>query len=80
MIRFELIGKQAKVVESKNRKNIGIGGKIIDETKETITILGGKEKKMLLKQNIIIELKMSGKKIKIRCGEIRKRPEDRIKW
>lgn len=74
----ELIGETIEVMSSKNKSNLGIKGKIIDETKETITVAqdNGKEV-VLMKQIITIKLMKSGEVI---SGEaIAKRPEDRLK-
>lgn len=75
----ELIGEEIEVVDSKNKSNLGIKGKIIDETKETITVVQDNSKKVvLMKQIITFKLVKSGKII---SGEIiAKRPEDRLKW
>ena len=74
----ELIGETIEVMSSKNKSNLGIKGKIIDETKETITVAqdNGKEV-VLMKQIITFKLVNSGKII---SGEvIARRPEDRLK-
>ncbi|MDP3698564.1 MAG: ribonuclease P protein subunit [Nanoarchaeota archaeon] len=74
----ELIGEAIEVVSSKNKSNLGIKGKIIDETKETITVMQDNGKDVvLMKQIITFKLMKSGKII---SGEvIAKRPEDRLK-
>ena len=70
----ELIGSEIEVVSSKNKTLIGLKGKVIDETKNTITIKN-KGIKKLLKSHITI--KIDGKVFE---GKIlQKRPEDRIK-
>ena len=71
MIKKEFIGKKAKITYS----NLTFTGKVVDETKNTITIKTEKGKKKVIKQNSIIEIQ--GKKIN--GTEITKRPEDRIK-
>lgn len=74
----ELIGETIEVVNSKNKSNLGIKGKIIDETKETITVMqdNGKEV-VLMKQIITLKLMKTGK---ILSGDvIAKRPEERLK-
>lgn len=68
----ELIGSNIEVVSSTNKTLIGLKGKIIDETKNTITLDNGKK---MLKSHIIFKIKneiVDGK-------TIQKRPEDRIK-
>ena len=71
----EIIGKTIRVVESKNKSDVGIEGKIIDETKKTVVVKTEKGKKRLFKNNIT--LMINNQKIK---GEtLLKRPEERIK-
>ncbi|MEK6853089.1 MAG: ribonuclease P protein subunit [Nanoarchaeota archaeon] len=74
----ELIGEEIEVIDSKNKSNAGIRGKVIDETKETMKVLqDGGEEAVLMKKIIVFKLVRSGKII---SGEsIAKRPEDRLK-
>ncbi|MEK6863116.1 MAG: ribonuclease P protein subunit [Nanoarchaeota archaeon] len=74
----ELIGEEIEVVDSKNKSNVGIRGKVIDETRETIKVLQEDSKEaVLMKKIIVFKLVKSGKII---SGEnIAKRPEDRLK-
>ncbi|MFC1801118.1 ribonuclease P protein subunit [Nanoarchaeota archaeon] len=67
----ELIGKTIKITDSKNPSEIGIEGKITDETKNLLIM----ENKKFFKKNITIKLNnqiIEGKKLL-------KRPEERIK-
>lgn len=74
--RGEFIGKLAEVIEAGNRSQLGIRGKIINETKNTITVLDSAgEKKTLVKGTVTI---MIGS-IAIRGREICAAPEERIK-
>ena len=77
--KHELIGLNIKIIESKNKANIGLTGKLIDETKHTITIKTKTRKKMVFKNNIKIELKMNNKKISVDGKLLTGRPEDRVK-
>jgi len=54
--KAELIGSIVKVVQSKNQSLIGIYGKVIDETKNTITLQNGKRIK-LIKSHVKLKLK-----------------------
>jgi len=55
-IKVGLIGTIVKVVQSKNQSLIGIHGKVIDETKNTITLQNGKKIK-LIKSHVKLKLK-----------------------
>jgi len=72
--RYELIGLEAEVTDSKNKDNIGIKGKIKDETKNTVII----ENKKLLKNNITLKIKIKNQTIIVPGTEILGRPKERI--
>jgi ribonuclease P protein subunit POP4 len=75
MYAQEIIGKTIKIINSKNKSDVDITGKIIDETKKTIVVKTKKGEKRLLKNNITIMInhqKIEGKKLL-------KRSEERIK-
>lgn len=75
---FMLFGKTICIVASKNKSLVGLTGKVIDETKYTIVLLVGNEKKRLIKQTITF--KFDGKVIV--GSTIIGIPQDRlkIKW
>lgn len=68
----ELIGTTAEIIGSKNKTLIGIKGKIIEETKNTITFDNGKK---ILKSHVTLKI---GEEL-IKGKAIQKKPEDRIK-
>ena len=73
---YELIGKDIKITWSANPADAHCEGKIVDETKNTLTIMQREKKKTLLKKNIKFIL-ANGQEV---AGEaIQKRPEERIK-
>lgn len=72
----ELIGKDVEIVESTNLSLLGLKGKIINETKMTITLVHHGKQKMLFKN--AIELLLNGRRVPGR--ELLGRPEERIKW
>ncbi|MFH1396526.1 MAG: ribonuclease P protein subunit [archaeon] len=73
----ELIGKEIKIINSKNKTYLGLEGKIVDETRNTIQIETKTGIKTVLKSAIDFEIKDSGQKIK--GITIKKRPEERLK-
>tara|TARA_Y100000310_G_C20217578_1_gene594235 strand:+ start:118 stop:381 length:264 start_codon:yes stop_codon:yes gene_type:complete len=73
----ELIGKVIEVVESTNKENLGLMGRVVDETKSTLKIEQQGEIKTLLKSNIVIKISKTG--LFIDGKTITKRPEDRVK-
>ena len=77
--KYELIGLKAEVSDAKNKANVGITGKIVDETRNTIMIETKKGIKRLIKENITIDVFFQNKKIRIKGTLLVGRPEDRIK-
>ncbi len=75
MFKDELIGQKIKILESKNKTLKNLIGKIIDETKYTITIKTKTKTKMILKNQITFQI---NKKI-IEGNTIISKPENRIK-
>ncbi|MFH1212318.1 MAG: ribonuclease P protein subunit [Candidatus Woesearchaeota archaeon] len=78
-MKQELIGVWIRVVESANKSNIGLDGKVIDETKNMLTLQTRKGKKNLIKSQNVIEFRMGNKKIRINGKLLQARPEERIK-
>jgi ribonuclease P protein subunit POP4 len=74
---YELIGQQIVVVESTNKFNEGVEGKIVDETKMTIKVEQQGKIKILLKNTIKFKLIKTG--IVIDGRTVVKRSEDRTK-
>ena len=76
VLKGEFIGRDAEVAGSANKTQIGLKGKIIDETKNTITIKDNDgNKKTLIKSQITIKIQNN----MIRGQEIHAAPEERIK-
>lgn len=79
IIKHELIGLKTKVIDSKNKANVGIAGKIIDETKNTIIIESKGEKKRIFKNNITIDVQVDKKIVRINGKLLLGRPKERVK-
>lgn len=79
MIRQELIGLDIEVTASKNQSLVGIRGKVVDETKNTLKIDTGKKTVSLLKCTIMFKANIDGKSVEIDGSSLQGRPEDRIK-
>lgn len=80
LVRHELIGLKAKVVDSSNPKNVGIKGRIVDETRNTLVIekTDGKEVKLVKEENVFV-FDLGGERISVDGKILVGRPEDRIK-
>ena len=80
ILLHELIGLECKVVFSPNKYQIGLCGKIIDETKNLLVLENEKnEFKKIEKKGRIFRLKLDDKIVEILGDEIIGRPENRIK-
>lgn len=77
--RHELIGLDIEVIDAKNKSLIGIKGRIVDETRNTIKVIHENQEKILLKDQITFITKFNGQKIKINSKLFAGKPEERIK-
>lgn len=83
ILKQEFIGLEIEVTDSLNRANIGIKGKIIDETKSTFVVATKKANKRLIKNAItfktIFNNGINKKTYEIQGKLLQKRPHERIK-
>ncbi len=73
----ELIGKEIVVINATNPSLLDLGGKVVDETKNTLVIEYKGEQKTLMKSQVDIKVKETDKIIEGK--ELARRPEDRLK-
>ncbi len=71
----EFIGCELKIIDSKNKSQVGLTGKVVDETKKTFTIIHKETEKKITKQGCTFTI--NGKTVS--GDEIVQRPEERIK-
>ena len=80
IIRYEFIGTEGKIARSSHADYVGISGKVIDETKNTFTILHNGKTKNVIKNSAIFNFKFSdGTIVEIDGKLLVGRPEDRLK-
>lgn len=79
VICHEWIGLEVEVVDSPNPCEIGIKGKVVDETKNTLKILTEKGLKTVVKKGRVFRVKFAGKVLDVKGDLINFRPEERIK-
>jgi ribonuclease P protein subunit POP4 len=78
--RYEFIGAEAEVSKSKHSGYVGISGKIIDETRSTLTILHEGKRKRIIKGSAVFHFKFSdGTVVEIDGKLLAGKPEDRLK-
>jgi ribonuclease P protein subunit POP4 len=80
IICHELIGTEAKVGKSTNIGCVGSCGKIVDETKNTFTILDRGERKIIAKSSTVFHFSFDDGTVAEVDGRLLiGRPEDRLK-
>jgi len=80
LVRHELIGLEVEVVKSTNKSQIGIKGKVVDETYKMLVIETEKGEKKVAKKDCVFVFKIpSGKKVQVEGWLLVGKPEDRIK-
>ena len=80
VVQHEFIGLDVTVVKSSNPDVLGISGKVVDETRNTFTILHNDNKKVVVKDTSVFDFVMSdGTVVEIDGKVDMGRPEDRIK-
>jgi|ETN01SMinimDraft_4_1059930.scaffolds.fasta_scaffold438543_2 ribonuclease P protein subunit POP4 len=78
--RSELIGYKAKVLAATNQDLLNIGGKIVDETRNSFVLENTEhEKKRILKNGTILKILTPKGEFRINCTQMMKRPYERIK-
>lgn len=75
-LRGELIGKTIEIVSAENQSLVGVRGKIIDETRNMVTL---DNKKRLIKKQITIKMTIGNETITLDGKQLVGRPEDRLK-
>lgn len=80
ILQHELIGLNAKVVKSVHPNYVGIAGRVMDETRNTLIIQYENKRKNVAKNAVVFYFTMpDGTVVEIDGKEIVGRPENRIK-
>ncbi|MGD2065823.1 MAG: ribonuclease P protein component 1 [Candidatus Bathyarchaeota archaeon] len=80
IVQHEFIGLDVSLVKSSNPNVVGISGRVIDETRNTFTILHDDNKKVVVKDTSVFQFVMAdGTVVEIDGNVVMGRPEDRIK-
>ena len=84
ILGHEIIGLEVKVIKSTDHGREGIVGVVVDETQNTLVILGSHKNKMqekfvLPKKECELEFDLKNEKVIVKGNDILKRPEDRVK-
>jgi ribonuclease P protein subunit POP4 len=80
IIRSEFIGAEGKIAKSRHSGYVGISGEVINETKNTFTILQEGKAKSVIKDSAVFRFKFSdGTIVEIDGKLLVGKPEDRLK-
>jgi len=80
IIQHEFIGTEAEVAKSKDPNYIGLSGKIIDETRNTFTMLHEGKRRKIVKDIAVFHFRLpDGTVVEIDGKLLVGRPEDRLK-
>jgi len=80
LVRHELIGLEVLVEKAANKSLEGLQGKVVDETRQTLTLKTEKGEKKVPKVVCVFVFRLpDGKKVRVAGELLVSRPEDRIK-
>ena len=80
IVQHEFIGLKTKVVKSSNPDLVGITGKVVDETRNTFTILHDNKEKVVVKEIAVFDFALpDGTIVEMDGKVIMGRSEDRLK-
>jgi len=80
IIRYEFIGTEGKVAKSPHGDYVGLGGRVIGETKNTFTFQCEGKAKSVVKESAVFNFKFDdGTVVEIDGKLLVGRPEDRMK-
>jgi len=80
LVRHELIGLEVEIRKSRNKSQVGIKGRVVDETYNMLVIETEKGEKKVEKKSCVFVFKLpNGKKVEVEGWVLVGRPEDRIK-
>jgi ribonuclease P protein subunit POP4 len=80
IINGEFIGTEGRIAESRHSGYVGISGEVIDESKNTFTILQRGKTKNVIKEAAVFRFRFSdGTVVEIDGKLLVGRPEDRLK-
>lgn len=77
--RHELIGLAAEVVESPDPTQVGLRGRVVDETQRTLVLDDGEASRRVAKRHRTFAFDLDGGTVRVDGDAIAHRPKDRTK-
>jgi ribonuclease P protein subunit POP4 len=79
LARGRLVGRRARISASRDPKRAGLTGRIVDETKNTVTLHTGSGRRTVPKPGQQFAIQHEDRTVLLDGSEIAHRPEDRVK-
>ena len=80
ILRHELIGLEVEIVDATNPSLIGIKGRVVDETRNTLVIEKCDGKEVVIPKDVaVFKFRLGDKYVKVIGSLLIGRPEDRLK-
>ena len=80
IVQHEFIGLETTVVKASNPDLLGLKGRVVDETRNTLAILRDNKRKVVVKDNAVFEFVMPDRTVvEIDGKQIVGRSEDRVR-
>ena len=80
ILQHEIIGLDAEITESRDMGLVGMSGRILDETRQTVTLLHKNQRVMVPKNVAVFQLVLpNGEIVQVHGVMLLGRPEDRVK-
>jgi len=80
ILRHEVIGLRVRVAEAPNRQLAGLTGKVVDESRNTLTLFNGTKRRIVPKDSAIFHFYLpTGEIVGIDGKRLVGRSEDRVK-
>lgn len=76
---LELMGREVRVADAKNKTLINLQGRVIDETKNTLSLETEGSIKKVLKEEVTLEVFTEKGRVLIKGEDLVGKPVDRIK-
>jgi len=80
IIRCEFVGTEVQIAKSSHHGNVGMSGKVVDESRNTFTVLCEGKRKTIVKDSSVFRFEFSDRTVvEINGKLLAGRPEDRLK-
>jgi ribonuclease P protein subunit POP4 len=80
LLRHEVIGLNVRIASATNRQLTGLAGKVVDETKNTLTVFDGTKRRIVPKDTALFHFYLpTGEIVGVNGKRLVGRSEDRVK-